>query len=67
MGVLALMADGLTNREIGDRLGLSKDTIKNHVVSILEKTGCDRRMHAARAFWQFGPGSIEHVTVSADA
>jgi two-component system response regulator DevR len=45
--VLDLMTDGLTNRQIGDRLFLSDKTVKNHVSSILGKLGIERRSQAA--------------------
>lgn len=45
--VLALIAEGLTNRQIGDRLGLAEKTIKNYVSVILAKLGLQRRTQAA--------------------
>ena len=45
--VLALLADGLTNRQIGERLYLAEKTIKNHVTSVLSKMGMTRRTEAA--------------------
>jgi DNA-binding NarL/FixJ family response regulator len=45
--VLGLVADGLTNRQIGDQLGIAEKTAKNHVASILAKMGFSRRVHAA--------------------
>jgi two-component system nitrate/nitrite response regulator NarL len=50
--VLQLLADGLTNRRIGERLGISEHTAKFHVNSILGKLGAQTRgeaiAHAAR-------------------
>lgn len=46
LDVLTLLADGLTNEEIGQRLGVHRDTIKNHVVAILTATGARDRTHA---------------------
>ena len=46
-GILDLIADGCTNREIGERLFLAEKTIKNHVTSILMKLGMERRTQAA--------------------
>jgi two-component system, NarL family, response regulator DevR len=45
--VLDLMTDGLTNRQIGERLFLSDKTVKNHASSILGKLGIERRSQAA--------------------
>ena len=44
--VLRFIADGLTNREIGDKLHLSENTIKGHLKDILAKTGARNRVHA---------------------
>lgn len=45
--VLALIAEGLTNRQIGERLDLAEKTIKNYVSVILAKLGLQRRTQAA--------------------
>jgi len=45
--VLDLIADGLTNRQIGDRLGLAEKTVKNYVSELLAKLGMERRTQAA--------------------
>ncbi|HEV7956690.1 MAG: DNA-binding response regulator [Microbacteriaceae bacterium] len=45
--VLDLIADGLTNREIGERLSLAEKTIKNYVSGVLSKLGLQRRTQAA--------------------
>lgn len=44
--VLALMKEGLNNREIGERLVISSSTVKNHVSSILSKLGTISRTQA---------------------
>ena len=41
--VLRLIADGLTNRQVAERVHLSVFTVKNHVHNILEKLGVERR------------------------
>jgi two-component system, NarL family, response regulator DevR len=45
--VLALVAEALTNREIGERLHLSEKTVRNHVTSVLRKLGLHHRTEAA--------------------
>jgi DNA-binding CsgD family transcriptional regulator len=45
--ILRLVAGGLSNREIGERLYISEHTVANHVRSILRKTGASNRTEAA--------------------
>ncbi len=45
--ILALIAEGLTNRQIGERMFLAEKTVKNYVSSILGKLGLERRTQAA--------------------
>jgi two-component system response regulator DevR len=45
--IMALIADGLTNREIGLRLSLAEKTVKNYVSGLLSKLGLQRRTQAA--------------------
>jgi DNA-binding CsgD family transcriptional regulator/tetratricopeptide (TPR) repeat protein len=45
--ILRLVAEGLSNREIGNTLVISEHTAANHVRSILRKTGCANRTEAA--------------------
>jgi DNA-binding CsgD family transcriptional regulator len=45
--VLRLIAEGRSNREIGEQLFISQHTAANHVRSILQKTGCANRAEAA--------------------
>ncbi len=45
--VLQLIADGLTNRQIGERLDLAEKTVKNYVSGLLAKLGMERRTQAA--------------------
>ena len=44
--VLALIADGMTNRQIGETLSLAEKTVKNYVSSLLSKLGLQRRTQA---------------------
>ncbi|MCX4690274.1 response regulator transcription factor [Kitasatospora purpeofusca] len=45
--ILALIGEGLTNRQIGQRLYLAEKTVKNHVSRLLAKLGVERRVQAA--------------------
>ncbi|MEV4666204.1 response regulator transcription factor [Microbacterium sp. LWO12-1.2] len=45
--ILALIADGMTNRQIGETLSLAEKTVKNYVSSLLNKLGLERRTQAA--------------------
>jgi DNA-binding NarL/FixJ family response regulator len=45
--ILSLIADGLTNRQIGAELFLAEKTVKNYVSSLLHKLGFARRTEAA--------------------
>jgi len=44
--VVALIAEGLTNRQIGLELSLAEKTVKNYVSSVLSKLGLQRRTQA---------------------
>jgi two-component system response regulator DevR len=45
--LLGHIAEGLTNRQIGERMFLAEKTVKNYVSSILAKLGLERRTQAA--------------------
>ena len=45
--VLELIGDGLSNREIGAKLGVAEKTVKNHITSLLSKMGLQRRTQVA--------------------
>ena len=45
--VLSLVAEGLTNREIGERVHLAEKTVKNHMTNILGKLRVRSRVEAA--------------------
>jgi len=44
--ILSLIGLGLTNREIGGRLGIAEQTVKNTVTMVLAKLGVQRRTQA---------------------
>jgi two-component system response regulator DevR len=50
--VLSLVAEGLTNKQAGAKLGLSENTVKNYLVNVFEKLQVKRRAHAAAIYIQ---------------
>ncbi|MYT28122.1 MULTISPECIES: response regulator transcription factor [unclassified Streptomyces] len=52
--VLVMLGEGISNPEIGRRLGIGVGTVKSHVRSILEKTGCGSRVQAGMLAHQAG-------------
>jgi DNA-binding CsgD family transcriptional regulator/tetratricopeptide (TPR) repeat protein len=56
--ILELVADGLSNREIGTVLSISEHTAANHVRSILRKTDCANRTEAASYAHRHGLVSV---------
>ena len=52
--VLALVADGLTNRAVARRLGISEATVKTHLVHTYAKLGVVDRAAAVREAWERG-------------
>ena len=52
--ILGLVAQGLSNREIGSALAISEHTAANHIRSILSKTNCANRTEAASYAHQHG-------------
>jgi DNA-binding NarL/FixJ family response regulator len=47
LGVLRLLTQGMTNKEIGHGLHLAENTVKNHLKNILEKLQVENRVQAA--------------------
>ena len=45
--ILELIGEGLTNRQIGERLFLAEKTVKNYVSGLYAKLGMERRAQAA--------------------
>ncbi|BEV35248.1 helix-turn-helix transcriptional regulator [Synechococcus sp. M16CYN] len=54
--IIQLVAEGLTNQEIADRLTISKRTVDNHVSNVFTKTGLRNRV--ALLNWSMDNGKI---------
>ena len=52
--VLALVADGLHNREIGERLGVTEHTVKFHLAAVFGKLGASTRTEAVQKGLRLG-------------
>jgi len=52
--ILALVADGLTNKEIATQLHVEEQTVKNHIHNILERLSLRRRHQAVQYAWETG-------------
>ena len=52
--VVALLAAGMTNKEIGDQLGLTEKTVKNYLATIFSKLNIARRTQAAALYTEAG-------------
>lgn len=46
--ILGLIAQGLSSREIGERLFVSENTVKTHSSRLFDKLGVNRRLHAVQ-------------------
>jgi two-component system, NarL family, response regulator DevR len=57
--VVALLAGGLTNKEIGDQLGLTEKTVKNYLATIFTKLNITRRTQAAALYVEAGRSSSD--------
>jgi len=62
--ILELIGEGLTNRQIGERMFLAEKTVKNYVSSLFAKLGMERRTqaaaYAARVFDEQEDAKREH-------
>lgn len=59
--IIELVATGLTNLEISQKLEISKRTVDNHISNILTKTGTDNRVSLVRWALQWGKVCIDEV------
>jgi ATP/maltotriose-dependent transcriptional regulator MalT len=54
MEILELIAKGLSNREIAERLFVSENTVKTHSSRVFDKLGAKRRTQAVQLGKEFG-------------
>ena len=59
--VVDLIANGLTNQEIAEKLEISKRTVDNHISNILTKTATDNRVALVRWALQWGKVCLEDI------
>jgi DNA-binding CsgD family transcriptional regulator len=59
--IVELVAAGLTNQEIGEKLDISKRTVDNHISNILTKTATGNRVALVRWALQWGKVCIDDV------
>ncbi|MEN9207743.1 MAG: LuxR C-terminal-related transcriptional regulator [Gloeomargarita sp. GMQP_bins_120] len=61
MEIVALVAAGLKNQEIAQRLEISKRTVDNHISNILTKTATENRVALVRWALQSGKVCVDGV------
>ena len=54
IGILRLVAEGLTNREIGERLSLSENTVKTYIQGLYQKLDANNRIEAVMRATKWG-------------
>lgn len=59
--VVELVASGLTNQEIAEKLEISKRTVDNHISNILTKTSTDNRVALVRWALQWGKVCLDNI------
>lgn len=59
--IIDLVAAGLTNQEIAEKLEISKRTVDNHISNILTKTATDNRVSLVRWALQWGKVCLNDV------
>ncbi|HYG22568.1 MAG TPA: response regulator transcription factor [Verrucomicrobiae bacterium] len=62
--ILALLAEGLSNKEIGSRLNISFGTVRTHLMHIYEKLHVRCRTEAAAKFFRSNPGDRRNIAAS---
>jgi DNA-binding CsgD family transcriptional regulator len=56
--ILGSVSQGLRNGEIASQLGISEDTVKNHITAIMNKTGLRSRLQLALLFIRSQPDQV---------
>jgi DNA-binding NarL/FixJ family response regulator len=56
--VVALLAEGMTNKQIGEQLNLTEKTVKNYLATIFTKLNIERRAQAAALFVESGQSGV---------
>ena len=56
--ILELIAQGLSNREIAEKLYVSENTVKTHASRLFDKLGARRRTQAVQLGKEFGPAPV---------
>ena len=59
--IVSLIADGLTNQQIADRLEIKKRTVDNHISNILSKTKTENRVSLVRWALMWGKVCLDNV------
>lgn len=59
--IVELVAAGLTNQDIAEKLAISKRTVDNHISNILTKTKTDNRVALVRWALQWGKVCLDQV------
>jgi len=59
--ILALVALGLTNQQIADKLEISKRTVDNHITNILNKTNTENRVELLRWALDWGKVCVDGI------
>ncbi|HEY4247605.1 MAG TPA: response regulator transcription factor [Lacunisphaera sp.] len=56
--VVALLAQGMTNKQIGEQLSLTEKTVKNYLATVFTKLNIERRAQAAALFVESGQSGV---------
>jgi DNA-binding CsgD family transcriptional regulator len=65
--VLDRLCSGLTNKEIARSLGITNETIKYHMASIMQKLGLSNRVQVALVWMRLRPGYVKMWQVTQEA